>query len=281
MKWLKHHILERTVAADWHELRQDQFVAIANLLHHDGMDEVERRTRIAWVLLDMSWRTPRKLLAFFVALSAMERYQITLLADPFLKAEGFTCTPLATIPVGRRKLHACSTDMMSALADAGLDAFTWGQADGWFMRYQKSRKPDANGRPTHAGDMDCLRAMAATLYAEHGVSRTERLKDASVALSNRIPERYLVALYTQWAAHRRVLAKECEWMFRNVTQKKAQRRKGGWADVIRSASGGKFGDFNSTGMAPMRVFLREASDAIEEGVRRKEEIERLKIRKRA
>lgn len=250
MKRIMHALLDSRVAAGWSELRPDQFARIGD--HLSRYQGVALQANITWVLLDLSWRTPRKLAAFML-LNAEGRHRLTQLAEPFMVAKGLVDTLLPTLPAGRTTLHCAHTDLLNQ-----VDTEEWGSADAYFLRYNKTK------------DISHLRHMAAVLYAPADTTRERRLQPDDLSLYERIPEGKLRALHLMWSGHRTVLQNESPWVFRNINQKKAARRNAGWGDVIRSLAGGKFGPYTETKRTEARVFLRELNDAIEQDTRSRE-----------
>lgn len=248
---LRNYIMGLPRPSEWDHLRPDQFVTItSHLAKFTGPD---LHARITWNLLDITWRTPRKLAALFVGLTPEERFRLTGMAKPFLSPKGLVGTPLHVLHAGKQTLHCAHVDMLNQ-----VDAETWGMVDVAFMRFNKTK------------DIELLRAMAQGLYALPGTSRQDRLfNNASEQLVKLVPNEELLALHVMWAAHRVVLAEDAPWVFRSTNQKKAERRKGGWVDVLLGLSGSKFGPFKDVCHTPARAFLRQLSHSIEEATQRK------------
>lgn len=252
---LRNHIMSLPRPMAWDDLRQDQYTTIVGYLNRYAGPEL--LARITWTLLDISWRTPRRLAALFVAFTPEARHTLTGIAKPFVKPDTLLCTPLKELHAGHRTLVCAYSDMLNQ-----VDAETWGLVDTAFMRFNRTR------------DMDLLRAMAQGLYALPGTSRDQRLySNASAELVKMVPHNELLALHVMWAAHRIELAKDAPWVFRTVNQRKAERRKGGWNDVLLAMSGSKFGPFREVCTTPARVFLRQLSLSIEEATQRKHKAE--------
>lgn len=240
---LSKYIMDHKVAAGWNELQPKQFARIAHALA--TLQGVTLKATIAWILLDLNWRKPRVLCGFLFGLTAEGRHRITELADPFLSPKGLVDTLLPTLTAGRTTLHLHCKDLLN-----DVDVETWGIADAFFMRYNKTKH------------VQWLWHMAAVLYVQAGTPRAKRLAPTSLALYERVPVGQLNAMHLMWAGQRLVLVDESPEPFRSTNQKKAERRKGGWGDVMLSMAGGKFGSLKNTKRESARVFLRELHNAM-------------------
>lgn len=250
-------VMDREVPVHWDGLSAKQFVRISRILAH-GAHLPNVQVQIAWTVLGLSWRTPRLVAAVFVGLNAEQRHRLAVsLSAPFLKDHVMTATLVPTLRAGATMLHVCNDDLLNE-----VDAYTWGLADAWFMRYAKSKW------------LEHLRAMASVLYAPKGMPRAQRLKGGSQKLVERVTESDLQALYLNWGGLRRTLEVECPWVFRSANQKTAQRRQRGWMDVLRSMAGARFGPFDSTCTTPIRILLKQMNDDIQAAKRAEEERER-------
>lgn len=224
------------VAANWNELPPNQFAQIAAHLNNYG--GIALKAHITWTLLDLSWRSPRKLACFFFGLNAEGRHRLTALANPFLQPTGLLETVLPSVKSGRGTLPCIVRDLLNE-----LDVETWGIADACFLRYNKTREP------MH------LQRMAAVLYCAPGTLRSFRLNPRDMKPYERIPMAQLLALHVMWSGHRKVIEAESQKPFKQNEQKKVVRRKAGWNDVLHSMAGGKFGPWEQTLRTPARQFM--------------------------
>lgn len=252
---LRKYIMNLPVAAGWDDLRPDQFTTITS--HLSQFTGAELNARITWSLLGITWRTPKKLAALFVALTPEERHRLTGLAKPFLKPDGLTATPLKELHAGKHTLVCAHHDLLNQ-----IDAEEWGLVDTAFMRFNKTR------------DIMWLHAMAQGLYSLPGTSLEDRLhNNASEQLVKLVPREELLALHVMWAGHRTVFEADAPWVFRSVNQKKASRKKSGWIDVLLGLSASTFGPYKDVCRTPARIFLRQLSHSIELATERKHKAE--------
>lgn len=263
MNRLKAYLLNLPVASKWSELEPDQFVAIANILYRYS-DPIEVRTRITWSLLRIGLRRPRRLAALIFGLSPLDRHTLTKLAEPFLNPDKLKDTLLPRLTAGRTVLHVAHNDLLNE-----LDGYVWGLADAAFLRHNKRQ------------DIDSLRFIAQLLYAPAGATREDRIKGTHAALIQQVPIEQLMALHLMWVGHRGFLVEHAPWVFRSSNQKKAERRKTGWSDVLLGISGSKFGPYNETCLTPAIVLLRELSHVLEHQAQERARMEALNKRRRA
>ncbi len=252
MTWFVRYLMNSTVAASWSELRPDQFERIGDLLHR--FQGVVLKAHITWVLLDISWRTPLKLAAFFFGIGPEARHLLTAMADPFLKLEGLTDTLLPYIGKGANRIPCHVNDLLNK-----VDAETWGVADTCFLKYNSTK------------DMTWLQRMAAVLYVKQGTSAEQRIEAVDLKPYERIPSGHLRALHTMWGGHRAVIVGESPWPFRNASEKKVVRKKTGWGDVLLSMAATKFGPWEQTRRTEARTFMRALNQAMELDHKRREE----------
>lgn len=247
--------LLRWVPGCWEQLHGTPYVRVqlARLVPHPE----RRRLAITMALLKVhplhdwrmwwTWKTK---------LTAHEMGSLLQLADPFVDLQPVDRWLLPTLRIKRRWLKlVCGTRLLDHLG-----AEHWGEVDGHFMRWQQTR------------DFDCLRHMAALLYAPEKATLEQLREGLSIPYANAMPERYLLAIGANWGQTRAALEKVAPNVFSGKRVAKA--RSGGWGQVLMAYSGGRLGTWSETRNTPIRAFMANMDLVIAE-------YHRLKNRKQA
>lgn len=207
-----------------------------------GLPSVQlRRLCITMVLMDVNLRRPKLWWVWWVHLGRDARHSLTQLADNFLTPAPDTTTIMHSLRAGLRRLHLCAPDLLNE-----LDIYTWTVADSYFAQWCKSN------------DRQWLQAMASVLYVRPGTPRAARLQGVSLPLVRKVPVRQLQAVAANWSMMRKKVEMECPHLFATKEEGVAKKSTA-WGDVLLSFSGGKFGPYSETCLAPARAFLRDAN----------------------
>lgn len=238
---LRQRVMDIEAPQTMDALTPAQFMAVAYA--RAMKDETQARAAIVWALLDLEHRDIRTN-AGFKLLSRQERYQLGVLANPFMGECTMVGTPLRSFRVGWRTLRIVHQDLFRQVT-----AQEWGRADGYFLAYQRT------------GNLDELRAMAAVLYVYGNATVSERLNGnghaPTLRLVNKLGEAELLGIAQMWSCQRRVYEKESHMPFSSGEKSaKSKPSPRAWSDAMLDMSGGKFGDHATVLKTPVRDLFR-------------------------
>lgn len=226
----------------WDEVKPALYVKLLQALRLPDVNL--RKVVITLLLIHPNILRPRLWFVYWLRLNAGHRHQLSQLAEPFLELKASPSTMIGTLRVRwrLRRLHVAVPDLLNE-----LDIYNWTMADTWFMRWRKSKDPEA------------LQAMVAMLYGPKGMGRAERMRGDSLPLVKRVRRAWLVAVGANWGAMRMVVEKQCPHLFSDGKEKG---QAANWGDVLRGSAGNKFGTYQETCMAPAYAYLLEENQRI-------------------